>query len=79
LLGTINEALGSLDRVRSILKVTGLVNCAPGFSQTTAVINGCSDLFTQVFGDEIGKHTRAAYCVGLGDAPMAIEMVLEVE
>ena len=77
LLGTINHDLGSLDRVTSILKVHGLVNCAEGFSLTTRVIDGCSDLMTEVFGDEIGKHTRAAYCVGLGDAPMEIEMIVE--
>lgn len=79
LLGAANEALGSLERVKSVLKVTGLVNSAPGFTQTAQVINGCSDMLCEVFGDAIGKHTRIAYTVDLGTAPMEIDMILGVE
>lgn len=81
LLGTVAHEVGSLDRVASILKVNGLVNGAPGFDQSARVINGCSDLFTEVFGDEIGKHPRTACCVanlGAG-APLEIEMVVGLQ
>jgi len=79
LLGAANESLGSLERVRSILKVTGLINSAPGFIDTAKVLNGCSDMLCEVFGDEIGKHTRIAYTVDLGMAPMEIDMILGFE
>ena len=81
LLATTRAALGSLDRVKSVVKVLGLVNAAPDFDQHPAVINGFSDLMVEVFGEEIGKHTRSA--VGAGSLPgqiaVEIEMILEVE
>ena len=81
LLATTRAALGSLDRVKSVVKVLGLVNAAPDFDQHPAVINGFSDLMVEVFGAEIGKHTRSA--VGAGSLPgqiaVEIEMILEVE
>jgi enamine deaminase RidA (YjgF/YER057c/UK114 family) len=74
------EELGTLDRVRQVVKVFGMVNCAPGFNRTPEVIDGCSDLLVAVFG-EAGRHTRAA--VGMAelpfDIPVEIEMVCEVE
>jgi enamine deaminase RidA (YjgF/YER057c/UK114 family) len=80
LLATVRAELGSLDRVRQIVKVLGMVNCAPGFDQTPQVINGCSDLFVEIFG-EAGRHARAA--VGMaelpGTIPVEIEMIVEVE
>ena len=80
LLATLRSELGSLDRVRQIVKVLGMVNCAPGFDQTPQVINGCSDLFVEVFG-EPGRHARAA--VGMAELPSSIpveiEMIVEVE
>ena len=81
LLATTRAALGSLDRVKSVVKVLGLVNAALDFDQHPAVINGFSDLMVEVFGEEIGKHTRSA--VGAGSLPgqiaVEIEMILEVE
>ena len=81
LLASVRATLGSLDRVKQIVKVLGMVNCAPGFDQTPRVINGCSDLFVEVFGKEAGQHTRAA--VGMAELPntipVEIEMVVEVE
>lgn len=80
ILATLKAELGSLDRVRQIVKVLGMVNCAPGFDQTPQVINGFSDLFVEVFG-EPGRHARAA--VGMAELPSSIpveiEIVVEVE
>jgi enamine deaminase RidA (YjgF/YER057c/UK114 family) len=80
LLATLRTELGSLDQVVQIVKLLGMVNCAPGFNQTPGVINGCSDLFVEVFGAEIGAHARSA--VGMAelpnDIPVEIEMVVEV-
>ena len=80
LLATLRAELGTLNRVRQIVKVLGMVNCAPGFDQTPQVINGCSDLFVEVFG-ETGRHARSA--VGMAELPTSIpveiEMIVEVE
>ena len=70
LLSTLRAELGSLDNVASILKVNGMVNVAPGFIDIPQVINGCSDLLAEVFGDEVGKHTRAA--VGMAELPLGV-------
>lgn len=79
LLATVNAELGSLDAVEQILKVFGMVNCAPGFNRTPQVIDGCSDLLVAVFGDA-GRHTRSA--VGLAELPfdicVEIEMILRI-
>ncbi len=79
MLATVRAELGSLDRVAQIVKVLGMVNCAPGFNRTPEVIDGCSDLLVAVFG-ETGRHTRSA--VGMAELPfdiaVEIEMVLEV-
>lgn len=66
LLSAARHLLGSLDRVERVLNVFGMVNAAPGFTQHPKVINGCSDLFIEVFG-EAGRHARAA--VGMGTLP----------
>jgi enamine deaminase RidA (YjgF/YER057c/UK114 family) len=80
MLATVRQALGSLDRVRQVVKVFGMVNCAPGFNRTPEVIDGCSDLLVEVFG-EAGRHTRSA--VGMAELPfdiaVEIEMILEVD
>ena len=80
LLATVRRELGSLDAVRRVVKVLGMVNCSPGFNQMPAVIDGCSDLLVAVFGDEIGRHARSA--VGMAELPFGIpveiEMVVEV-
>jgi enamine deaminase RidA (YjgF/YER057c/UK114 family) len=74
ILRSIQEALGSLDRVSRVVKVFGMVNCAPGFNLTPAVINGCSQLFHEVFG-EAGIHTRSA--VGMAELPFDIAVEIE--
>ena len=58
ILATLRAELGDLDRIRRIVKVFGMVNVAPGFNRTPAVIDGCSDLLVEVFGDA-GRHTRS--------------------
>ena len=81
LLATTRATLGSLDRVKRIVKVLGMVNSAPGFTDQPKVINGFSDLMVEVFGEAIGKHARSA--VGMAELPfnipVEIEMILEVE
>jgi len=81
LLATTKAALGSLDRVKRVVKVLGMVNSAPGFFDQPKVMNGFSDLIVEVFGDAIGKHARSA--VGMAELPtniaVEIEMILEVE
>jgi enamine deaminase RidA (YjgF/YER057c/UK114 family) len=81
LLAALRAELGSLDRVVSVLKVFGMVNCAPGFTATPAVIDGCSDLLVSVFGPQAGAHARSA--IGVAELPfdicVEIEMVVAVE
>ncbi len=75
ILATLNAALGDLDRIEQIVKVFGMVNVAPGFNQMPAVIDGCSDLLIEVFGDA-GRHTRSA--VGLAALPFDIPVEIEL-
>lgn len=81
LLATLRAELGSLDRVSRIVKVLGMVNCAPGFNRMPEVIDGCSDLLVEVFGKERGRHARSA--IGVAelpfDIPVEIEMICEFE
>jgi len=80
LLAVMENELGSLDNVTRIVKVLGMVNSAPDFTDHPKVINGCSDLFVEVFGDK-GRHARSA--VGLAALPsnitVEIEVIVEVE
>jgi len=79
LIAVMKAELGSLDRVKRIVKVLGMVNCLPDFTDPPKVINGASDLFVEVFGDR-GRHARSA--VGMNSLPMGIpveiEMIVEV-
>jgi enamine deaminase RidA (YjgF/YER057c/UK114 family) len=75
ILATLQAELGSLDRIERCIKVFGMVNVAPGFNQTPAVIDGCSDLLVEVFG-EAGRHTRSA--VGLAELPFDIAVEIEL-
>ena len=80
LLSVLRAELGSLDRVRRIVKVLGMVAAPPEFLDHPKVINGCSDLLVEVFGDA-GRHARSA--VGMSSlpfgTPIEIEMIAEVE
>ena len=75
LLSTLRETVGSLDRITQIIKVFGMVNAAPDFTQHPSVINGASDLMVEVFGD-IGRHARSA--VGMGSLPFQIAVEVEL-
>jgi enamine deaminase RidA (YjgF/YER057c/UK114 family) len=75
ILATLQTELGSLDRIARIVRVFGMVNVAPGFTGTPAVIDGCSDLLVEVFGDA-GRHTRCA--VGLAELPESIAVEVEL-
>jgi enamine deaminase RidA (YjgF/YER057c/UK114 family) len=75
LLAVMRAELGSLDRVKQVVKVLGMVNAMPEFTDHPKVINGCSDLFVEVLGDK-GKHARSA--VGMGSLPMGIPVEIEV-
>jgi enamine deaminase RidA (YjgF/YER057c/UK114 family) len=75
ILATLQAELGDLDRIERFIKVFGMVNVAPGFDQTPAVIDGCSDLLVEVFG-AAGRHTRSA--VGLAELPFGIAVEIEL-
>jgi len=75
LIAVMKDALGDLDRVTDIVKVLGMVNAAPDFTDHPKVINGCSDLFVEVFGER-GRHARSA--VGMGGLPGGITVEIEV-
>lgn len=75
LIAVLKEELGTLDRVAQVVKVLGMVNATPEFEAHPSVINGCSDLFVEVFGDK-GKHARSA--VGMGSLPNQITVEIEV-
>ena len=79
LIAVMKAELGSLDRVKRIVKVLGMVNCTPEFAEPPKVINGASDLFVAVFGEK-GRHARSA--VGMNALPMGIpveiEMIVEI-
>ncbi len=81
MLAKVRAALGSLDRVKRVVKVLGMVNTADGFADQPKVVNGFSDLMVEVFGEEIGKHARSAVgMAGLpGNAAVEVEMIVEVE
>ncbi|HBF30452.1 RidA family protein [Rhizobium sp.] len=75
LIAVMHDALGDLARVRKIVKMLGMVNAAPDFRDHPQVINGCSDLFMEVFG-QAGQHARSA--VGFGSLPGNITVEIEV-
>ncbi len=74
IIATVQDALGDLDRVARVVKVLGMVNSAPDFGDQPKVINGCSDLMVEVFGDA-GRHTRSA--VGFVALPGQIAVEIE--
>jgi enamine deaminase RidA (YjgF/YER057c/UK114 family) len=77
MLGSLKRELGDLDRVTAWLRVFGMVNSAPGFTQHPAVINGCTDLILELWGAEAGAHARSA--VGMAGLPFDIPVEIEAE
>jgi len=76
ILATLRSQLGSLDRVRRVVKVLGMVNSAPDFYDHPKVVNGCSELFADIWGAENGIGARSA--VGMGPLPGNIAVEIEV-
>ena len=81
ILGTVRHVLGSLDKVKRLIKTLGMVNCTADFKDQPLVINGFSELMAEVFGEEAGVGARSA--VGMGSLPgniaVEIECIFEVE
>jgi enamine deaminase RidA (YjgF/YER057c/UK114 family) len=77
ILGSLKRTLGDLDRVTAWLRVFGMVNSAPGFTQQPSVINGFSDLILELYGVEAGQHARSA--VGMAELPIGIPVEIEAE
>ena len=77
ILGSLQRALGDLDRIAAWTRVFGMVNSAPGFNRQPSVINGFSDLVLELFGAEVGAHSRSA--VGLAELPFDIPVEIEGE
>jgi len=77
ILGSLQRALGDLDRIVAWGRVFGMVNSAPGFNQQPTVINGFSNLIVDIFGAEVGAHARSA--VGMAELPFDIPVEIEGE
>jgi enamine deaminase RidA (YjgF/YER057c/UK114 family) len=77
ILGTLKRELGDLDRVTAWLMVQGFVNVAPGFTETTAVINGCSELILELYGPDVGQHARTA--MGVATTPFGLPVIIVAE
>lgn len=81
ILASVKQQLGSLDRIRRVVKVTGMVNSSPGFQRQFAVIDGASDIFYELFGGQAGQHARSA--IGMFELPrgfcMEIEAIFEID
>ncbi|MEP7127992.1 MAG: RidA family protein [Chitinophagales bacterium] len=80
ILATIIEGIGSLDKVKRVIKVLGMVNCEPDFLKQPYVINGCSELFKSVWGEDNGVGVRSAVGMGTlpGNIPVEIEAIFEL-
>jgi enamine deaminase RidA (YjgF/YER057c/UK114 family) len=81
ILATVQATLGSLDKVKRLVKTLGMVNATPNFLQHPQVINGFSELMAQVFGDDAGVGTRSAVGMGSlpGNIPVEVECLFEVK
>ncbi len=77
MLGSLKRELGSLDRIAGWRRVHGMIQCAPGFSSTTAVMNGFTELILELFGPEVGRHARTA--VGVAGLPLDFPVEIEAE
>ncbi len=77
ILGSLDRALGDLDRITAWLRLFGMVNSAADFHKQPAVINGCSDLILELFGPEVGAHSRSA--VGMAELPFNFPVEIEGE
>jgi enamine deaminase RidA (YjgF/YER057c/UK114 family) len=80
MLATIRAHIGSLDNIKRVIKVLGMVNCTPEFEKHPYVINGCSELFASIWGEENGVGVRSAVGMGSlpGNIPVEIEAIFEL-
>jgi enamine deaminase RidA (YjgF/YER057c/UK114 family) len=80
-LARVRATLGSLDRVKRVVRVFGMISSSPDFGEQPQVLNGFSDLIVEVFGDPIGKHARVVIGAAVlpGDVPVEVEVTVEVE
>jgi enamine deaminase RidA (YjgF/YER057c/UK114 family) len=77
MLGSLERQLGELERIEAWLRVFGMVNAAPGFTQIPPVVNGFSDLILELFGPDRGAHSRSA--VGVAELPFGVPVEVEAE
>jgi enamine deaminase RidA (YjgF/YER057c/UK114 family) len=81
ILTSIKNHLGGFDKLKRVVKLLGMVNCGPEFEKHALIVNGCSELFVQLMGDENGKGVRSA--VGMGSLPgnvaVEVEGLFEIE
>ncbi|MEO6135414.1 MAG: RidA family protein [Ginsengibacter sp.] len=75
MLATLKNGLGSLDKIKRVVKIFGMVNCTPDFEDQPTVINGCSELFAEMWGDQNGVGVRSA--VGMGSLPGNVAVEIE--
>jgi len=75
MLSTLTEYLGSIDNVVQVVKLFGMVYCDASFTQQPAVVNGCSELMRDVFGEDVGIGTRSA--VGVASLPLGVTVEIE--
>jgi enamine deaminase RidA (YjgF/YER057c/UK114 family) len=75
ILASLKKEFGSLDRIRRVVKLLGVVNCTAEFTQQPAVVNGCSELFAAVFGPEAGVGARSA--IGTNTLPLGVPVEIE--
>jgi hypothetical protein len=81
ILATLRANLGSLNKIKRVIKVLGMVNCTAGFESHPLIINGCSELFAQVWGTDNGIGVRSAVGMGSlpGNIPVEVEALFELE
>lgn len=77
MLATLKENLGSLDKIKRVIKVLGMVNCTDNFAEHPSIINGCSEIFAAIWGEELGIGVRSA--VGMSSLPGAIPVEIEAQ
>jgi enamine deaminase RidA (YjgF/YER057c/UK114 family) len=81
ILSSIKEQFGNFDKIKRVIKILGMVNCTPDYENHPVIINGCSELYVQIWGEENGKGVRSA--IGMGSLPgnvaVEIEAIFELE
>ena len=75
ILGSIKEHFGNFDKIKRVVKLLGMVNCVPDYENQPVIINGCSELYVQLWGDDNGKGVRSA--VGMGSLPGNVAVEIE--